>query len=169
MSAPAVVSWRAEMARLFQQYEQITPAELVDHARPVESPLHPKFEWDDSVAAEKFRLVQAGHLLRTWNVTVVRQELEVREWTLPRRDLPPEVEAFTVRAAHSVTLDGERTYVPFQRIVEEPALRAQVIADTKRMVRSLQEKVRVLGHIPSVARLIAAAQEVLDDPMDSAA
>ena len=39
-------------------------APVVDVARDPKHPLHPRFEWDDSIAAEKWRLEQAGQLLR---------------------------------------------------------------------------------------------------------
>lgn len=42
----------------------ISPRDVVDAAKNEASPLHPYFEWDDSVAAEKFRLGQARTLMR---------------------------------------------------------------------------------------------------------
>ena len=50
---------------------EITPANVLELARDEDSVLHDAFEWDDSVAAEKYRLNQAGHLIRC---IVVRQE-----------------------------------------------------------------------------------------------
>lgn len=42
----------------------ISPRDVVDAAKNEASPLHPFFEWDDSVAAEKYRLGEARNLLR---------------------------------------------------------------------------------------------------------
>jgi hypothetical protein len=42
----------------------VSPRDVVDAAKSEVSPLHPYFEWDDTVAAEKFRLGQARNLLR---------------------------------------------------------------------------------------------------------
>ena len=39
------------------------PGAVVDEARPNASPLHPLFEWDDSNAAEKYRLHQARQVI----------------------------------------------------------------------------------------------------------
>lgn len=42
----------------------VSPQMVLDRARDESSPLHDCFEWDNDVAAEKYRLVQARVLLR---------------------------------------------------------------------------------------------------------
>lgn len=42
---------------------RITPQEVLEKARDVNSELHKCFEWDDSIAAEKYRLHQARAVL----------------------------------------------------------------------------------------------------------
>lgn len=44
---------------------EITPRDVVDDARNPNSPLHSFFEWDDSSAAEQYRLSQARCLIRS--------------------------------------------------------------------------------------------------------
>ena len=39
--------------------ESVTPKQILEYARNPETELHKCFEWDDSIAAEKFRLQQA--------------------------------------------------------------------------------------------------------------
>jgi hypothetical protein len=48
-----------------------TAADIVDAARPDDAPLHRYFEWDDGVAAERYRETQARHMAR-------RERLEPR-------------------------------------------------------------------------------------------
>lgn len=43
---------------------ELTPKDVVDDARNPNSPLHSYFEWNDSAAAEAFRLSQARGLIR---------------------------------------------------------------------------------------------------------
>lgn len=43
--------------------ESVTPAQIVDKARDGGTELHKCFEWDDSVAAEKYRLSQARQVV----------------------------------------------------------------------------------------------------------
>lgn len=47
----------------------LTSEVVLEDARSRRSPLHKCFEWDDAVAAEKYRLDQAGDLLRSIVVT----------------------------------------------------------------------------------------------------
>ncbi len=46
----------------------LTPARVVESARPKRSPLHDAFEWDDSVAAQAHREDQARHLIKAVRV-----------------------------------------------------------------------------------------------------
>ena len=48
----------------------LRPAAVVEAARPKDSPLHNAFEWNDGKAAEKYRLIQAQYLIRSFRVTV---------------------------------------------------------------------------------------------------
>lgn len=42
----------------------ITCQNLLDSARPEDSAIHSCYEWDDGIAAEKYRLSQSGDLIR---------------------------------------------------------------------------------------------------------
>lgn len=48
----------------------LRPAAVVEAARPKDSPLHNAFEWNDGIAAEKYRLDQAQRLIRSFRVIV---------------------------------------------------------------------------------------------------
>ena len=48
----------------------LRPAAVVDAARDEDSPLHGAFEWDDTEAAEKYRLLQAQTLIRSFRVEI---------------------------------------------------------------------------------------------------
>lgn len=47
-----------------QEKGHVTAREILDAARSEESPIHAAFCWDDTEAAEKWRLRQAGEMLR---------------------------------------------------------------------------------------------------------
>lgn len=49
---------------------RLTPRNLVEASRPEDAPLHDCFEWDDTVAAEKWRDAQASYIIRSVEVTV---------------------------------------------------------------------------------------------------
>ena len=51
---------------------KLTAHNMVEINRPEEAPLHPVFEWDDSVAGEKWREHQARHVINA--IIVVNDE-----------------------------------------------------------------------------------------------
>lgn len=57
------------------ELKNITPATVLDRARDEKSELHKCFEWDDSKAAEKYRTIQAGNVIRA--LYIVHQDDEV--------------------------------------------------------------------------------------------
>lgn len=52
-----------ELRRIQSECSVITPRNVVLEAADLRSPLHPFFEWNNSKAADKFRLWQARHLI----------------------------------------------------------------------------------------------------------
>ena len=52
-----------ELGKLRDKHGEVTPAIIVAAAKRPSHPLHEMFEWDDTVAAERWRLNQAHHLL----------------------------------------------------------------------------------------------------------
>lgn len=48
---------------------EVTPKRLLDASRPEDAPLHGEFEWDDSIAAEKYRTGQARHIITNLKIT----------------------------------------------------------------------------------------------------
>jgi len=69
-----------EVNRALKQIEKLegrlTGELIVKHAAPEEHPLHPYFEWDDSIAAHKYRVEQAQRLLLNLQI-VVEEEDEI--------------------------------------------------------------------------------------------
>ena len=57
---------------------RLTPRDLVEDSRPEDAPLHRCFEWDDTVAAERYREAQAHYIIRSIEVTVERTEQPTR-------------------------------------------------------------------------------------------
>jgi len=57
---------------------RITAHAVLDAARPASSPIHDCFDWNDSEAAEKWRLEQARELIRRVKIELVYQEVSVR-------------------------------------------------------------------------------------------
>lgn len=60
--------------KLRESPQGLTPHSLVEASRDVNAPLHNEFEWNDSVAAEKFREQQAACIIR--HLIIVRTDIE---------------------------------------------------------------------------------------------
>jgi len=54
-----------ELDRIHAKRGRLDPQGIVHESRPTDAPLHPAFEWDDAIAAESYRCVQALDLIRT--------------------------------------------------------------------------------------------------------
>lgn len=85
---------------------KLTPRVIVDVARDPDHPLHNRFEWDNSVAAEKYRLHQAGELVRSVEIKYQGSGGDLRK----------------VRGFSSITRENtpEMTYEPTEEVLENP-------------------------------------------------
>ena len=66
-----------ELGRIHQKHGALSPAVVVDEARPVDSALHPVFEWDDNKAAEMWRRGQAQDLI--YSVEIIPEDQGIPE------------------------------------------------------------------------------------------
>lgn len=64
------------VGEVFERLEErdglLTKESVLEEARPEDSELHPIFEWNDTVAAEKYRLTQSAQLIRS--LVVISEE-----------------------------------------------------------------------------------------------
>ena len=73
VKAPAEVTGAVCQA-LIDQEGVAKPQRLVDVSRPVDAPLHNEFEWNDGVAAEKYRCEQARQIIK--NIVAIDTSIE---------------------------------------------------------------------------------------------
>lgn len=132
-----------ELERLEELHGRLVPRVIVDAARDPRSPLHSFFEWNDSVAAEKYRLLQAAHLVQHVKVTVETPTMEPRE----------------VRAYYA-PYKGQG-YISIQRVLSDEDMRRQLLAQAQadlevfqRRYEALQELDVVFGAINKVLKKV---------------
>lgn len=63
---------------IVEQRGKITPKEVVDEARDPNSPLHDYFTWDDGVAAERYRQLEAIRLIKSYTIEFEEAKVEVK-------------------------------------------------------------------------------------------
>jgi hypothetical protein len=64
----------------------LRPLDVVEAARPKASPLHSQFEWNNTVAAEKFRLHQARMFINMLVDVIYEDKQEVRCFVSLKKD-----------------------------------------------------------------------------------
>lgn len=106
---------------------EMTPRDVLDAARPEESPIHHLFEWDDTEAAEKYRLAQARNIVN--HILVVIDEKSGR----------------TTKAFHSVVVSqhddhASRVYMHALAVATTEDARNQVIANAFNEVKRWRDR-----------------------------
>jgi hypothetical protein len=108
---PQVAGEELERLRVFNN-GRLEPATVVEASRLPSDPLHDAFEWNDAVAADAYRVEQAGYLIRM--ITVIAE--------------PEQPDARPIRAFVSVKRDDDRSYTSVAHAMSDVDLRAQVIS-----------------------------------------
>lgn len=128
---------RSELLAIRSEHGALTPSAVVDAARPADHPLHPRFEWDDTVAGESWRRQQARLLI----ATVVR--------SVPR----PNGRETSIREFHAIRGESpESAYEPLDEIVEDPIMTAILLATMRREWLTLKRRYE---HFDEFRKMIA--------------
>ena len=122
---------------------RLKPQYVVDEARSSSSPLHDYFDWDDSVAAEKYRIYQARNLINhiTVEISYDNEKQDVKGW-------------FSVNS----TPNDERlnkVYVTVDRVINEPELRNQILISAIQEADYWKEKYQQYTEFSSICKAIA--------------
>lgn len=91
---------------IYRAKGSLTPEILLDEARSRSHPLHSRFEWDDSAAAEKWRLAQSADIIRSVKIQYVSGDGSPHD----------------LRAFHAVREDPSRPaeYKPTEDVLADP-------------------------------------------------
>jgi hypothetical protein len=116
----------------------LTPEIVLNDAKRAKSPLHPFFIWDDSEAAQKYRLYQASYLIRK-----IKVEYEVSENKTVR-----------VRAYHNVRPDESDevsragVYVGIETAMT--SYKDQLLAQCRRDMQAFRTKYAALNEVSHI-------------------
>ena len=127
--------------RLEQQYGEVTREVFLESARSEDSEMHKLFEWDDTVAAEKYRLHQANVIIASLRVTVVEEKNE-----------PVVLRGFIQDRTES------RGYLNITRALSDKEKRERVLERAYTELRWFREK---YGAFKELAGILRAVDEVL--------
>lgn len=127
-----------KMEQIIRDYGAVTKENFLEASRPEDSETHDLFEWDDSKAAEKYRLHQSNMVI---NHLTVKIDVEYK-------DLP-----VTTRAFVNVQQAGIRANAQFLRIdtaLSDDECRTIVLANAIQELREFRRKYEAYSELAQV-------------------
>jgi hypothetical protein len=114
-----------ELDRLAKRDQEVVPITLVEESRTPDAPLHSYFEWNDEIAGGLHREDQAKRLIRSIQVTYVRNDTE--EPLPPVRAYVSVVDEsdFEMYAPSRPGIGAQRHYRPMVKVMSDVDLREQ--------------------------------------------
>ncbi len=139
---------QVELERLMNK-DLLHPKAVIEAAESPNSPFHDNFEWDDSVAAEKYRVEQARQLIQSFKI--YNEELKIN-----------------VRAFTSLEMDRNNKggYRLTTEAMKAPDLRAELIRTALKELETVRNK---YAHLQELAQVWEAidSQETTPKPVKS--
>ena len=123
-----------ELSELGDEYSL---SDVVEKAKDENSEMHSIFEWDDSVAGEEYRKIQAGKMVR--NLVIVRND-ETEEKT-------------NVRYFVS-TGKRDSTYTPTRLVIRNQDAYEELLERAYAELRAFKEKYSTLSELEEILALI---------------
>ncbi len=120
---------------------KLTPKELVEVSRDENAPLHNEFEWRDGVAAEKYREVQAGYIIRSVAVKITQLPATVTQLDLKLTD----VKEPTVRFFHATV--GDTSYDSIETVANDDEKRNELLKQCIKDINAFKEKYDILRSV----------------------
>jgi hypothetical protein len=133
------------------------PTLMVEESRPDDATLHPLYEWDDSVAAQRFREGQSTDILRS--IVVIKPPTQTGHE-------PVQVRAFV----NVPTQDGgetRRSYVPIDTAMSNPDMRKCLLAEAYRDLQRFQHRYALLREVQEMAPVFREIDSLLHDPVSA--
>ncbi len=125
---------QVELAALQKKHRLISPTSIVEFARDKKTALHARFTWDDTAAAEQYRLWQARQVLR---VAVF----------VPEGSTTP-IRAFvSLRDDRGIEDGGYRSVVD---VLSDKELRAKMLAEALDELQGFEQRYRLLSELAPV-------------------
>lgn len=128
------MTYREELERIARKHNGILrPADVVGEARDPRNILHDVFEWDDTVAAEAYRIEQAKQLIRVQVIVIEKHAEPVRAFVSLSRDRAAE-------GGYRITAD----------VLSDDELYQEMCADAEEELLAFKRKYARIGELRGV-------------------
>lgn len=78
MSNKKIIQLKSELQTILKNNGGfLTPEKVLEYAKNEKTYLHTQFCWDDNIAGEKYRLLQAGNIIRSVKVHIVDSKMKI--------------------------------------------------------------------------------------------
>ena len=142
---------------------EVTSRTFLEYSRPEDSETHDMFEWDDSIAAEKYRLVQSGKIISQLQVELVRvgdsapRQLNIE---VERQEPVQRVNAFVNVAPRGTRMTA--SFNNFVNAMSDEEKSRQVLENALADLKALEEKYRMYEELAGVFAAIHEFEDELD-------
>lgn len=140
-----------EVGELFERLESsaggVTPKAVLDASRDEGSLLHDEFEWDDTIAAEKYRYSQARAIIQNIVIVTKTTDVDEREKQVDR--------------AYAITPGCKGAYVALDNALNNSVWREHLLKTALRDMEVFTAKYRRLDELASVIKAMEKAKEAL--------
>lgn len=138
-----VIKWKmslfqADAERCYQEIvsigESVTPKQIVDFGRNPDTELHKCFEWNDSIAAEQYRIQQARHVVCNLVIVEETQKTEPQKLRLLQR--------------------ADEGYKPAELIVQNKSEYERLLERARAELSSFKQRYHMLVELEEILALI---------------
>lgn len=141
-----------ELERINSKYNSLIPEQVVEESRDDDAVLHPCFEWNDAVAAEKYRVEQARHIIGSLVI-------QVENSTKTKDEVSKTI---VTRAFVNVSEKRKGVYVPVQTALNRNDYRERVLKNALSELCMFQTKYSNLKELAEVNKAIDDFAEKLN-------
>ena len=140
----------------------VTSRAFLEYSRHEESETHDMFEWDDSIAAEKYRLAQSGRIINQLQVEVVYvgdrtpREIDIE---VTRTEAPRKVSAFVNTAPRSTR--GFSVFNNIRDAMSDENKSRQVMMNALADLKAFEERYSTYKELHDVINAIHDFEEVM--------
>lgn len=132
--------------------DMLTPENLLDVSRPEDAPVHDEFEWDDDIAAEKYRVSQAAALIRHVVIYEKHEEKKEDETNHVAADKHRDWDGCRAFGSLHVPGGGKERYVSTRKMLDDDDMREILLGNARRELNSFVNKYRQLDDLAAILR-----------------
>ena len=131
-----------ELLKIHTKYGSLTSENVLKEAKKKRHPLHPHFDWDDTEAANRWRVHQSNMMISQARITITDHEEK-------------KVHAFV-----SVSKQGKREFVYTADALEDKQLLFQIFSQLQSRIENIQDQLESMHMLKgAVKSALKAAKE----------